>query len=379
MSFKSYRMRISVVPFIFLMWLCGVLLASPLYVINPYRHVDNNSYLLQVMNRYVVHQWTDSFLSETVMVSFFTFVSHEMGHLRASLSHGDIYSPFPHIIKSVSYIPTNEQYLEETIAGPNQQEQNAFIQWSSMSGNPDRYESYGFLLNKLTDLGYLLLTTGTQYWDRGYSAPYESYNVFGDHNFYLKLLENKGVVLSRTGLLLDMLFTDIASLAVWDHFGYWWNQSFGDQKALYRPSIIEVGEHRFRAPYLEYFLTPEGGFVLGYLQSVYSEVDGEFIRFSMGGGLRLFNSSKVPITQVGVRVPVLYGEYLKSYASVGISVKEGALDVDGMSVDLGLELIITSDMRGLIRMIYNDNDYVESTVKGNARYLRVELGLDWGI
>lgn len=231
---------------------------------NPYEDFTSNSYLLFSLNNYFNQRHSGSLWDKTMsmsITSFMSFIAHEMGHLYVGRKFGTVESDFPYATKKSRYIPTTDQYILETSAGPNQQELSAYIFWKNSTFKSNFHNSYAFLLNKLTDIGYQTLLYNVNYWDRGYTAPYEHYNVFGDFKFYTTLLNRNNINITRQSLLIDNLIADALSVPVWDHLSFWYN-SLWDDSSNYSPTILKFNNTLITPPLLSLYMHPEGTYYI---------------------------------------------------------------------------------------------------------------------
>lgn len=231
---------------------------------DPFKASRANTQLFYSLDRFssqiVSANFSCEFIRNPLIISstlFTTYVSHELGHVRVGNLYGRTYNEFPYYNKQFLYTPTDEQYLFETAAGPNQQEQNARWAWEQTFYTSDYQRSFNFLLNKLTSPVYFFFTRNLNYWNRGFSAPYAYYNVFGDHNFYIKLLNRMGNSTGKSELLQEIFLTNFLSAANWSHWRYWGALTLGTP-AEYSPALFTLGNTTMTYPLISLYLLETG-------------------------------------------------------------------------------------------------------------------------
>jgi hypothetical protein len=345
-----------------------------LFLNDPYSNFESNTELLYSTNELILNSpcpktykkmTPNNFLSIGA-TSFITFVAHEMAHLHVGRLYGRVDSGWPHITKEARYIPTDDQYSEETAAGPNQQEYSAYVYWKRFRNETNPNNSYLFLLNKLTSLGYFSLFRNVDYWNRGYPAPYEHYNTFGDHNFYLVLLNRNGINMTKNQMQFDLLLTSIANISAWDHFAYWYSYTFDNNHSVFKGSSL--GDISY--PFFSYYLTTNGPYINT------SVLVGENLELNYSFPPKWFNQSTVNTYRLG-------GSYLFeinklfSIESYGfVSYRETA----SLSyVGTKLQHSINNDLKMAYQIEWIKNDIIEKKIKHKNNGLSLSLGVNFNI
>ncbi|HAR63267.1 MAG TPA: hypothetical protein DCS13_07370 [Candidatus Margulisbacteria bacterium] len=346
---------------------------------NPYSDFESNGDLLYSLNHFShqVHPTTAVELSSSIGITMFlSYISHEMGHINVGQRYGKVSTIFPYFRKEIHYIPTVEQYIQETAAGPNQQELSAHIFWKKSLSNTDFHTSFGFLLNKLTDGIYFFLTKDIEYWDRGFDAPYDYYNVFGDFNFYISLLNRSGIKITKESLLSDILIADLLTVSVWDHFGYWHQALLGNPKASYTPTTLSFDRYKISMPYISSFLADNGLFILGSVLILRSDDNKPFLELTLGFPSPWFSKNKVHTNHFGIIYTFKLTDFLLLEPFVAYDYDTDKQVFNGRSAGLRIYQTFNEDVGLTYQLETNQNDIIENQIKHKANGFQLSLKLD---
>lgn len=318
--------------------------------------------------------WHHTFIMGTTM--FVTYMSHEMAHIHVGRLYGDTYAQFPFYTKEFLYVPTVEQYTQETAAGPNQQELNARYYWRRTLQDTDFDRSFGYLLNKLTSPVYFLFTKDIQYWDRGFKPPYDDYNVFGDHNFYVELLNRQGLPLTKSQLLSELVFSNLLTVSNWEHLAYWWTNLAGG-KPQYGPLRLELGAYTFRPPLVALLLLGNGPYYCLTTAITSSSECEQALLLEVGLPAGLWARSASQEQFVGLRQQIGITPHLtfEPFATLSHNGASGRLTLSRYGCGLRNELVDTLWL--YMEYSFNDHDLISTQVKHLGQGSALSFGLEF--
>lgn len=285
--------------------------------------------------------------------------SHESAHIREGIKGGEFKFEFKFPAektkKNCLYTPTNNQLIESSVAGLNQNEGNAKEVMKNIylkNENMPLSDASYFLTNKLYDLVYALLwTDGKNSWEG--KTPSE---ISPDIDRYLCALEKKGLKLTQEEIAASIITADVLSIQNWDSARAIMNYIKTGETT--KPTIWNIKGTEITPPSFSHYLTLDGRFINANtiinpnkknpleLSLGFNLENGKDLRF----GLQ-YHNLKIPNTNISI----------SPYGALG----EGGNCLLGANI----EIPISNNARINLKFQNSNKDIIESGVKGNkGRY-----------
>lgn len=298
--------------------------------------------------------------------------SHELGHTRAARKYGDytfnfemnsfldIGDNFPRYFK---YYLTDEELIEERIAGLNQDEFNSYTLIRNNINDSTVDNEISFLLTKFWDVKYNLFSS-------------ESANRH-DVKEYIRLLNKKGINLSKQEYLIQSVLADMLSMRTWGSFkSIFYNYLIKGERSV-KPITFRFGKTDFTPPLISHYITPEGSF---YNISSFINPNGENpIEVSIGTDIDFIGGGRVNHLRLGGQyndIKLKEGEHAFMISPFAYLNTDKSFDYKGFSAGLEAKISITKTVKLRGKAEYNKNDMIENIVKGEDKGVNFVAGLD---
>ncbi|MBU4502910.1 MAG: hypothetical protein KKA79_10020 [Nanoarchaeota archaeon] len=293
--------------------------------------------------------------------------SHEFAHIRVGQKFGEYPWDFEmnsffnignNWSKRFEYYPTDEELMQERIAGLNQDEHNAYTLTKNNLDNLTFDNAMVFLRSKFWDLKYNI-NSG------------EEKNV-DDVEEYIRLLNKKEINLSKKEFLVHSLLADLASSP--DSIRTLWNYIINGDRTTERMKLDVLGVE-FTMPLVNHYLTPDGS----YFNITFTCLNGENpIEINIGTDVDFLGGGEVDHLRLGGQynnLKLIDKEQFPTLSPFIYINTDKSFDYKGFSIGTEADLAIFDTLSLTGKFDYSKNDIMENTVKGKEEGFNFYLGI----
>ncbi len=256
--------------------------------------------------------------------------------------------------------------MDERIAGLNQEEFNAYTVFINGINGSTVDNSVSFLMTKL--------------WDIGYNVRSGEETNRDDVKEYIRLLNKKGIDLSKNDHLAQALLADALSLQTWRSILDVYNYLVKGKRTT-EPFTFNLFGKEFTPPLINHYLTPEGSFY--NISSVVSPNGKNPIEIAVGTDVDFIGDGKVDSFRIGGQynnLKLFESKYFPSLSPYAYLNTNKSLDYEGFSAGVKASLPIKQAVVPVKLALwgkagYDKDDVLENTVKGKDKGFNAVLGL----
>jgi len=305
------------------------------------------------------------------------YISHEIahnyksrwnGHSVLSFSFDEFTSlGFPAVEKNMY---THDLPIDDDIfqiaAGLNQSTFNSEMLFGRSFGNLTFDEGISFLVNKLEKSKYIVSGVDKNLSDQG---------CLDDIDEYLKLLNKKGINLSKSKLKMQSILADILSIYSLDSIRAAGLYVIKGERSV-EPFTLSLFGKDFTPPLISHYLLPGGGF---YNMIIFVNPKGKNpLELNLGTDVDFIGDGQVDSLRLGGKYHGLRlseGKHAVTLGPFAYLNLNKSFDYKGFSIGTGAHLKLTDNVWLNAKVEYNKDDIIENIVKGEGKGLNTSFGI----
>lgn len=275
---------------------------------------------------------------------------------------------------------TDDELILATVAGLNQDEINAAVNWHAVSGRGvlSFYDSQAFLLTKLRDVHYIVKSGSDERpFASGMRLPQlyravadRAPRLYDDVNLYRLALLNNGLAITNDQLLKRSLLADALSWRTWESFYALFAFLFRGQPAV-RTTFFHRRNLGLTPPLISHYLMISGS----YFNASLDVIIGEYrLNLAFGAAIGFHHSFQKQGFRFG---GALHDIHLKNRWAMTpfLFLNRQNQKLSGASVGLRNSILLTHRLSVLVDFEYNRNDILENSVKLKKHGFHSIIGL----